>query len=619
MQYQHLVFEEFARKVRRRSTRRRSTRTATTPALNPAIAAEFAHVVYRFGHSMLTEDIGVALPDGPGVRTSPARRLPQPAYLRQRRGADPRAGGRSVISGTTNQVGSQIDEHVIDTLRNKLLGLPLDLATINMARARDTGVPPLHRLAGRFFEASGDPMLGPTTTGSTSGWHEERRQLRSRVGQPSASLVNFVAAYGKHPTHHERSTVVGKRDAADLIVNGGAGAPADRVDFMNGTGDWADQDGDTVTGLEEVDFWMGGLAEELEPFGGMLGSTFNYVFERQLEDLQFGDRFYYLFRNQGNQLFAAARGNSFSGLIQRNTDATLLPADIFAVQDPFIDLDEPARPRCRPASCGCRTGPTAGTVTSTSRSTARRRTAEHDKIRGGQGDDSLWGYAGDDRIEGGSGNDSLIGGAGNDILTDTFGDDNIKGGCGQRRHQRRAPGDDLILGGHGHDFVITGSEFKTVFAGTGRRLHRSAATVATPSSAARTTTGSRAARTPTCCRATTPTSSRTTRTAATTSSTAAPATTTSRARAATTSWSAHRRAPTGIEGMLGFDWVTYRGRHQPTSTWTSGSPRCNGPTTRRSATATTWSRRVSGGDGDDVLRGHGSVASTTSPLSTGRR
>ena len=32
-------------------------RSATTPPLNPAIVAEFAHVVYRFGHSMLTETV----------------------------------------------------------------------------------------------------------------------------------------------------------------------------------------------------------------------------------------------------------------------------------------------------------------------------------------------------------------------------------------------------------------------------------------------------------------------------------------------------------------------------------------------------------------------------------
>ena len=30
------------------------------------------------------------------------------------------------------------------------------------------------------------------------------------------------------------------------------------------------------------------------PFGGLLGSTFNFVFETQLENLQYGDRLYYL-------------------------------------------------------------------------------------------------------------------------------------------------------------------------------------------------------------------------------------------------------------------------------------------------------------------------------------
>ena len=81
------------------------------------------------------------------------------------------------------------------------------------------------------------------------------------------------------------------------------------------------------------------LAEKQMVFGGLLGSTFNYVFELQMEDLQFGDRFYYLFRNQGNQLFAALEANSFSSLIQRNTDASLLPAEIFRSQEPTFDLE----------------------------------------------------------------------------------------------------------------------------------------------------------------------------------------------------------------------------------------------------------------------------------------
>ena len=49
--------------------------------------------------------------------------------------------------GSSDQVGNELDEFVTETLRNNLLGLPLDLPTINMTRARDAGVPPLNELA----------------------------------------------------------------------------------------------------------------------------------------------------------------------------------------------------------------------------------------------------------------------------------------------------------------------------------------------------------------------------------------------------------------------------------------------------------------------------------------
>ena len=55
----------------------------------------------------------------------------------------------------------------------------------------------------------------------------------------------------------------------------------------------------TTTGVDNIDFWIGGLAEQQTPFGGLLGSTFNFVFENQLEKLQDGDRFYYLERTAG--------------------------------------------------------------------------------------------------------------------------------------------------------------------------------------------------------------------------------------------------------------------------------------------------------------------------------
>ena len=66
------------------------------------------------------------------------------------------------------------------------------------------------------------------------------------------------------------------------------------------------------------------------PFGGMLGSTFNFVFENQMEKLQNGDRFYYLQRTAGLHFFSELESNSFAALIMRNTDAKHLPSDVFS-------------------------------------------------------------------------------------------------------------------------------------------------------------------------------------------------------------------------------------------------------------------------------------------------
>ena len=99
--------------------------------------------------------------------------------------------------------------------------------------------------------------------------------------------------------------------------------------------------GVTTTGLDDVDLWVGGLAEVTNLFGGLLGSTFNYVFETSLENLQDGDRLYYLARTPGMNLRTQLEGNSFSELIERNTDGTnTLKADAFATADCKFQLGD---------------------------------------------------------------------------------------------------------------------------------------------------------------------------------------------------------------------------------------------------------------------------------------
>src|SRR5699024_9821081 len=109
-----------------------------------------------------------------------------------------------------------------DTLRNNLLGLPLDLPTINMLRARDTGVPPLQSARRTFFEQTGEAALMPYSSWEDFGLGIKNGNNFGRGGS-KASLVNFVAAYGTHPTITSQTTVEGRRAAAALLVNG---APA---------------------------------------------------------------------------------------------------------------------------------------------------------------------------------------------------------------------------------------------------------------------------------------------------------------------------------------------------------------------------------------------------------
>lgn len=769
MQYQHLVFEEFARTISPNIDVVVFNENSYNAEIDPSITAEFAHVVYRFGHSMMTEEIGRAPtsnnPDSGLTDVPLLTGFLNPTLFDHNGQLSPEEAAGSLINGMTAKVGNQIDEHVTDVLRNNLLGLPLDLATLNLLRGRDTGVPGLQAARAKFFEMTGDSYLAPYASWDDFGRNIKNGNNFGRAGE-KASLVNFVAAYGTHPSITEATTIEEKRNAASLLVNGapageefvirlagadrfetawqiavrhfqassvpvayiapggnfpdalaggplaahtggpvllaapqdtgeiplatrlalsavnperivllggeavigpnafaaynaiapttriagadrfetaaeiseglptggrvfiasgrnfpdalagaavaadtaaavllvepngipnatraalerlnpseiiilggpaavsagvesglrsytegdviriggadryqtaiqiaehffpegadtlyiatganfpdaltatpGAGingapvllvppsgltpalleaigninpgriyvlggtsvvsaateaalmefAPApldppdDRLDFMFSTGSWAGEE----TGLNNVDFWVGGLAERLDPFGGMLGSSFNFVFETQLEKLQFGDRFYYLFRNEGEQLFAALEANTFSDIIQRNTDASHLPADIFVLQDPILDI---AEQNALPAD---QREPGLSLINGQWRWQGDEHVQMHgtpgnDNLRGDEGDDAIFGYDGNDRIEGGSGNDALVGGKGDDIITDLFGDDNIKGKQGNDAINVGA-GVDLALGGIGDDFLVNGGGDNNVF------------------------------------------------------------------------------------------------------------------------------------------------------------
>ena len=505
MQYQHLVFEEFARKIQPQIN------PFVVPdgydvTINPSIVAEFAHVVYRFGHSMLTETIDRFDPSFNAGHIGLIEGFLNPFEFDEvggtAHGVTDEVAAGAIIRGMTRQVGNEIDEFVTSALRNNLLGLPLDLATINLARGRDTGVPSLNAARREFFEVTNSAAeLKPYDS-----WVEFAANLKHE-----ASIINFIAAYGNHELITSQTTIDGKRDAALTIITGqsvgGLLVPEDAEDFLNGTGAYGAAN--ALGGLENVDLWIGGLAEKILPFGGMLGSTFNFVFEVSLEQLQNGDRFYYLQRLDGLHLFGEMEANSFAAMIMRNTDATHLPSDVFSVPGLILEIDrtkqynpglgetagvdgilddDPLTVGTDESADNLGNDPVGGGIltplvirnnpaTPGADTNYLRYTGGEHVVLGGtdgndiliasEGDDALYGDGGNDYLEGGAGNDVHNGGDGDDIIKDLGGDDNIKGGAGNDVINS-GPGLDLVLAGAGKDFVFLGNDAGgEVFGGEG--------------------------------------------------------------------------------------------------------------------------------------------------------
>ncbi|MGF0337873.1 peroxidase family protein [Ectopseudomonas toyotomiensis] len=468
MQYQHLVFEEFARTVQPLVDVFVFSNTAD---IDPAIVAEFAHVVYRFGHSMLNETVARLDNSMQSSDIGLIEAFLNPIEFTQggTLSADQAAG--SIIRGMTRQTGNEIDEFVTEALRNNLVGLPLDLAAINIARGRDTGVPSLNNARAQFYEMTGDSQLKPYDS-----WIDFTLNIKT-----PASIINFIAAYGTHSSITSATTLEAKRDAAMALVLGGTGAPADRDDFLNARGEYAANKG----GLDLVDFWIGGLAEQNMPFGGILGSTFNFVFEVQMENLQNGDRFYYLSRTQGMNLLNELEANSFAALVMRNTDlgdpnASHLPGALFQRVDHILELDMNRQQEADPVGSNpvlnalvplvIRDNPaTAGPDSNYLRYTGDAHvvlggTNGDDILIGGAGDDTLWGDGGNDRLEGGYGIDHIFGGTGDDIITD-IGDADVIHGDDGNDVIHTGPGLDLVFGGAGKDFIYGGPDGKEIFGG----------------------------------------------------------------------------------------------------------------------------------------------------------
>ena len=104
--------------------------------VSPQISLEFANAAFRLGHTLLTENLRRV--DGDGIEeTSLAESFFNPVNI-QENGID------NLLTGLIYQSAEEVDNQLVDGVRNFLFPAGtggLDLASVNIARGREVGIP----------------------------------------------------------------------------------------------------------------------------------------------------------------------------------------------------------------------------------------------------------------------------------------------------------------------------------------------------------------------------------------------------------------------------------------------------------------------------------------------
>lgn len=303
MEYQHTAIDQFARAV----SPDIPEFSAYSTNLDGTISMMFGQAAYRYGHSTLRETIDTLDPNGDMTGRIMSYALER-AFLNPELYSE--IGASSIVMGMTRQVMNDIDEFVTPALQQGLLGLPMDLAAINLARGRDVGLPTLN-------EARGILGLSQYTS-----WNDFAQNMYHKE-----SFVNFIAAYSFDGDVAHAQAVL---DAANGVINATyaeSSTVSAAAAFLNGGDD----------GFAKVDLWIGGMAEA-HISGGLLGDTFNVIFVDQMQRLMDGDRFYYLYRLAGTQFGDEIINEQFKDIVERNTGTTHLNGNIFGYSDQYYEM-----------------------------------------------------------------------------------------------------------------------------------------------------------------------------------------------------------------------------------------------------------------------------------------
>lgn len=457
-EYQRIVFDEFATAMSGEIPGAGDHGFSGYRAnVNAAISEEFAGAMYRVGHSMINETIPYVDGDGVLKEVPLIQAFLNPAMFAGQDPAHPgvTGGTAAFLAGTMQVAHDQIDEKLVEAVRSQLLGLPLDLGAANIMRGRELGLSSLNEFraevssAGTSLDGLGqasDYAGGPGVPSLTAyqNWNDFGAHLRGNATQRAQLLAQFKAVYGE-----------------DVID------PANGK--INGTG---------ISHVNDVDLWIGGLAEA--PSGGsQMGSTFTWIFQEQLDRLQEGDRFYYLEQLDGTMLVNDINAQHFSDLIARNSGIAHGHWDTFKVSEQRnlaagqANQDFTGAVAAAGAALVLVGNDLDNVITGTSGDNTLYGGLGNDTLHGGTGgSDALHGEDGNDTVTAGpdarddflygdAGNDTLNGGRGDDVLDGGEGADTLRGGAG-KDFLKGGAGDDWLTPGAGRDAVDGGDGIDTV-------------------------------------------------------------------------------------------------------------------------------------------------------------